>query len=200
MNGDDYWSFKFCIVGLFSRQNTNSQCAFDTCDFNTSKFNYVISCEIWNTIRVSFCDRFRTYTSLRTVLWTRWFIVAPKRILPNPHYYIYIRPTRRITTTSTIAQCLNGFFFFSFYVQRTQHSCVSAMRLTSIALWLAALVGLIVSGNGEANVCRPLYDEPAYETITKIMDSPTVTSERGFFSWFVLGNDTSPAPFDEVIE
>lgn len=95
---------------------------------------------------------------------------------------------------------LTVFFFFSFYVQRTQHSCVSAMRLTSIALWLAALVGLIVSGNGEANVCRPLYDEPAYETITKIMDSPTVTSERGFFSWFVLGNDTSPAPFDEVIE
>lgn len=74
------------------------------------------------------------------------------------------------------------------------------MRLTSLTLWVAALVGLIISSNSEANVCRPLYDEPMYETVTKIMDSPTVTSERGFFSWFVFGNDTSMAPFNEIIE
>lgn len=74
------------------------------------------------------------------------------------------------------------------------------MRLASLALWAAALAGLLVSGNGEANVCRPLYDEPAYETVTKIMDCPAVTNERGFFSWFVFGNDTSTAPFNEIIE
>lgn len=74
------------------------------------------------------------------------------------------------------------------------------MRLTSLTLWIAALAGLILSSNGEANVCRPLYDEPAYETVTKIVDSPAVTNEHGFFSWFVFGNDTSTAPFDEIIE
>jgi hypothetical protein len=103
------------------------------------------------------------------------------------------RPTRP-------AQRLNSLIFFFFFYVRHTLSCVSAMRLTSIALWLAALVGLMVSSNGEANVCRPLYDEPAYETVTKIMDCPTVTSERGFFSSFVLGNETSIAPFNEIIE
>lgn len=74
------------------------------------------------------------------------------------------------------------------------------MRLTGLALWSAALIGLVVTSNGEANVCRPLFDEPTYETVTKIMDCPAITSERGFFSWFVFGNDTTAAPFDEVIE
>lgn len=74
------------------------------------------------------------------------------------------------------------------------------MRLVTLALWIAALVGLIVSSNGEANICRPLYDEPMYETVTKIMDCPSMTNERGFFSWFVFGNDTTMAPFNEVIE
>ncbi|XP_050421252.1 prominin-1-A-like [Adelges cooleyi] len=78
--------------------------------------------------------------------------------------------------------------------------CVSAMRLTSLVLWLAALVGLIVSSNGEANVCRALYDEPSYETVSKIMDYPALTNEHGFFSWFVFGNDTPTASFGEVIE
>lgn len=80
-------------------------------------------------------------------------------------------------------------------------SCVNAMRLTGLGLWTAALVGLIVSSNGEANVCRPLYDEPGYETVTKIMDSPAIANERGFFSWVVSGNDTSAdVPFNAIIE
>jgi len=74
------------------------------------------------------------------------------------------------------------------------------MRLTSLALWTAALVGLILSSNGEVNICRPLYDDPMYETVTKIMDCPAITNERGFFSWFIFGNETSTAPFNEVIE
>ncbi|KAL5234772.1 hypothetical protein ACI65C_002182 [Semiaphis heraclei] len=78
--------------------------------------------------------------------------------------------------------------------------CVSTMRLTSLALWTAALVGLILSSNGEVNICRALYDEPMYETVTKIMDCPAITNERGFFSWFVFGNDTSTVQFNEVIE
>ncbi|XP_025201235.1 prominin-1-like [Melanaphis sacchari] len=79
-------------------------------------------------------------------------------------------------------------------------SCVNAMRLTSLVLWTAALVGLILSSNGEVNICKPLYDEPMYETVTKIMDCPSITNERGFFSWFIFGNETSTAPFNEVIE
>lgn len=86
--------------------------------------------------------------------------------------------------------------FFFIYL----FSCVSAMRLVSLALWVVALVGLVVSSNGEANICRPLYDEPMYETVTKIMDSPSVTNNHGFFSWFIFGNNTTMAPFDEVIE
>ncbi|KAF0769684.1 prominin-1-A-like, partial [Aphis craccivora] len=78
--------------------------------------------------------------------------------------------------------------------------CVSAMRLTSLALWTAALVGLVLSSNAEVNICRPLYDEPMYETVTKIIDCPSITNERGFFSWFIFGNETSTAPFNEVIE
>lgn len=79
-------------------------------------------------------------------------------------------------------------------------SCVSAMRLTGLALWLAALVGLIISSNGEANICKPLYDEPTYETVTKIIDCPAITNEKGFFSWFIFGNSTATAPFNEIIE
>ncbi|XP_003242766.1 prominin-1-A-like [Acyrthosiphon pisum] len=78
--------------------------------------------------------------------------------------------------------------------------CVSTMRLTSLVLWISALLGLILSSNGEVNICRPLYDEPMYETVTKIMDCPAITNERGFFSWFIFGNETSTAPFNEVIE
>lgn len=75
------------------------------------------------------------------------------------------------------------------------------MRLTSLTLWAAALVGLIVGSNVEANVCRSLYDGPSYETVGKIMDYPVVSmAERGLFSWFVYGNDTFVPPFGEVIE
>ncbi|VVC35443.1 Hypothetical protein CINCED_3A000895 [Cinara cedri] len=78
--------------------------------------------------------------------------------------------------------------------------CISAMRLTCLALWTAALAGLVLSSNVEANFCRPLYDEPTYETVSKIMDSPAITSERGFFSWLVFGNDTPVAPFHQVVK
>lgn len=74
------------------------------------------------------------------------------------------------------------------------------MRLTSLTLWTAALAGLVLSSNIEANVCRPLYDEPTYKTVTQIMDCPAVTGERGFFSWLVFGNDTPVGPFDQVVE
>lgn len=74
------------------------------------------------------------------------------------------------------------------------------MRLTSLVLWIAAIVGLIVGSNCEANVCRTLYDEPAYETVTKLMDSSGITNDRGLFFSFVFGNDTSATPFNEVVE
>lgn len=74
------------------------------------------------------------------------------------------------------------------------------MRLASLALWFAAIAGLIVSSNSESNVCRALYDEPAYETVSKIIDNPGLTNEQGFFSWFVFGNDTPTSPFNQVIE
>ncbi|XP_050544501.1 prominin-1-A-like [Daktulosphaira vitifoliae] len=78
--------------------------------------------------------------------------------------------------------------------------CVSTMRLTSLVMWVIAFVGLIVSSNSESNVCRALYDEPTYETVSKIMDDPRLTNEHGFFSWFVFGNDTPTSTFNEVLE
>nr|CAD7401783.1 unnamed protein product [Timema poppensis] len=73
--------------------------------------------------------------------------------------------------------------------------------LLSLGLWLLALVSLLVGGHGEVFVCRPLYDEPEFRTLTRLVDEPGVFYRRGggFFSNMLYGNETMNVPLREVL-
>ncbi|XP_067006694.2 prominin-1-A [Anabrus simplex] len=70
-----------------------------------------------------------------------------------------------------------------------------------LALWALAMVALLVGGHGEVFVCRPLYDEPGYGALTKLMDKPGVLFQRGggFFSSLLYGNDSLNVPLKDVL-
>ncbi|XP_054257908.1 prominin-1-A isoform X2 [Macrosteles quadrilineatus] len=75
--------------------------------------------------------------------------------------------------------------------------------LLSTALWSVALVGMLFGGHGEVFVCRPLYDEPDYHVITRLVDQPGVFYSQpkgGFIANVIYGNDTLDVPIRHVLE
>ncbi|KAJ9585971.1 hypothetical protein L9F63_020385, partial [Diploptera punctata] len=79
---------------------------------------------------------------------------------------------------------------------------VVLMCLFSIILWAVALCALLVGGHGEVFVCRPLYDEPGYDALTRLVDRPGVLFQRGggFFSNLLYGNSTMDVPLRDVLQ
>jgi hypothetical protein len=61
---------------------------------------------------------------------------------------------------------------------------------------------LLVGGHGEVFVCRPLYDEPEFSTLSRLMDHPSVLFQRGggFFSNLLYGNSTMDVPVRDVLQ
>jgi hypothetical protein len=81
-------------------------------------------------------------------------------------------------------------------------SSVVLMCIFSVALWGVALGALLVGGHGEVFVCRPLYDEPEFSTLTRLVDQPSVLFQRGggFFSNLLYGNSTMDVPVRDVLQ
>lgn len=79
---------------------------------------------------------------------------------------------------------------------------VVLMCLFSIVLWALALTALLVGGHGEVFICRPLYDEPDFSALTRLVDRPGVLFQRGggFFSNLLYGNSTMDVPLRDVLQ
>ncbi|KDR13206.1 Prominin-1-A [Zootermopsis nevadensis] len=79
---------------------------------------------------------------------------------------------------------------------------VVLMCIFSVALWGVALGALFVGGHGEVFVCRPLYDEPEFSTLTHLVDQPSVLFQKGggFFSNLLYGNSTMDVPIRDVLQ
>ncbi|XP_069704773.1 prominin-1-A [Periplaneta americana] len=75
------------------------------------------------------------------------------------------------------------------------------VSLLSVVLWGVALSALLVGGHGEVFVCRPLYDEPQYSALTRLVDHPGVLFQHrgGFFSNLLYGNATLDVPVRDVL-
>ncbi|KAJ4439221.1 hypothetical protein ANN_07340 [Periplaneta americana] len=76
------------------------------------------------------------------------------------------------------------------------------VSLLSVVLWGVALSALLVGGHGEVFVCRPLYDEPQYSALTRLVDHPGVLFQHrgGFFSNLLYGNATLDVPVRDVLQ
>ncbi|XP_046686225.1 prominin-1-A isoform X2 [Homalodisca vitripennis] len=75
--------------------------------------------------------------------------------------------------------------------------------LFTTALWTVALVGMLVGGHGEVFVCRPLYDEPEFHVISRLVDQPGVFYSEprgGFIANVLYGNDTLDVPIKQLLE
>ncbi|XP_071442870.1 prominin-1-A-like [Hetaerina americana] len=76
----------------------------------------------------------------------------------------------------------------------------------SIVLWVVALTALMVGGHGQVFICRPLYEEPDYVALTRLLDSPGAVikvrdsgGSGGFFSSLLYGNSTLDVPLRRVL-
>lgn len=72
----------------------------------------------------------------------------------------------------------------------------------SIVLWAVALCLLLVGGHGEVFICRPLYDQPDYKSLTELLDDPGVLYQRGggFFKNLLPRNQTLNVPIRTVLQ
>ncbi|XP_046385639.1 prominin-1-A [Ischnura elegans] len=78
--------------------------------------------------------------------------------------------------------------------------------LISLVLWAVALAALVVGGHGQVFICRPLYEEPDYVALTRLLDSPGAVikvrdngGSGGFFSSLLYGNSTLDVPLRRVL-
>ncbi|KAG8232181.1 hypothetical protein J437_LFUL012178 [Ladona fulva] len=78
--------------------------------------------------------------------------------------------------------------------------------LISIVLWTVAMAALVVGGHGQVFICRPLYEEPDFVALTRLLDSPGAVlrfkdngGSGGFFSSLLYGNSTLDVPLRRVL-
>jgi len=109
---------------------------------------------------------------------TAWGLVAP--LLDNlieMGYFIGIMSLSASLSTLMVSMILVGALCFSFS-QKDIHASVTliagatTISLGSLALCVFAMSIMLLGGHGEVFLCRPLFESPDYNVLTKLMDKP----------------------------
>lgn len=70
----------------------------------------------------------------------------------------------------------------------------------TLGLWIVVSGAMILGGNGDMFLCKPLQDDPNYATLTLLLDHPGLLYQNGgLFSNILAGNDSINVPIKEVL-
>lgn len=72
--------------------------------------------------------------------------------------------------------------------------------ISSMFLWILSSVVLLAGGNGQILLCKPLYDDPNFASLTLMLDNPGMMYKKGgLFSNILNGNDSIDVPVKVVL-
>lgn len=80
-------------------------------------------------------------------------------------------------------------------------SALVLSSLFSIFLWTIAMAVLLIGGHGEVFICRPLYDQPDYKSLSELIDDPGVIYlyGGGLFKNLLSRNQTLDVPIKSML-
>jgi hypothetical protein len=81
-------------------------------------------------------------------------------------------------------------------------SALILVGLVTTTIWALALASLVLGAHGEQLICRPLYEEPDFKSLTTLFDNPGGiygAGKPGLFSNLGYKNDTLDVPLRNVL-